>query len=75
MAKFETGKAYETRSIGDSGCIFSITVISRTEKMITFQNWDGKTRRTKIQHDTDGEYIQPDRYSMAPVYRASREAA
>ena len=75
MNKFETGKTYQTRSICDSGCIFSITVLSRTAKMLTFKQWDGQTRRTKIQNDTDGEYIQPDRYSMSPIYRASREAA
>lgn len=33
----------------------------------------GKSRRSKIRVDESGEYIQPDRYSMAPVFRAARE--
>ena len=33
----------------------------------------GDSRRSKIRVDDSGEYIQPDRYSMAPVFRAKRE--
>ena len=38
---------------------------SRTVKMLTYKQWDGRTRRTKIQADADGEFITPDRYSMS----------
>lgn len=33
----------------------------------------GESRRSKIRFDDSGEYIQPDRYSMAPTFRAERE--
>lgn len=33
----------------------------------------GESRRSKIRVDESGEYIQPDRYSMASVFRAARE--
>jgi len=75
MKKFEAGKVYQTRAIGDSECIFEIEVISRTAKMVTFKQFDGRVRRSKVQLDESGEYITPDRYSFAPTYRASREAA
>ena len=75
MSKFEAGKKYQTRSIGDNNCIFEITVIKRTIKTVTYKQWDGRERRTNIQHDAEGEFIQPDRYSFAPTYRANREAA
>ena len=70
--KFEKGGTYWTRSPGDANCIFSIDVKDRTDKMLTFVDWDSKTRRAKIKIDESGEYIQPDRYSMAPIYRACR---
>jgi hypothetical protein len=39
---------------------------------VTFER-AGKTRRAKIHTDSSGEYIMPDRYSMACIYRAERE--
>lgn len=39
---------------------------------MTFER-DGETRRAKLFSDERGEYIIPDRYSMAPVFRAERE--
>lgn len=72
MKKFEAGKTYVTRSICDSDCKFEIKIIKRTEKTLVFER-DGKQRRTKIFVDADGEYIAPERYSMAPVWRAARD--
>lgn len=72
MRKFEIGKEYFTHSICDSECRFTIKVTGRTEKTVSYI-YDGETRRSKIRVDESGEYIQPDRYSMAPVFRASRE--
>lgn len=69
MKKFEIGKTYTARSACNHDCIFSIKVIKRTEKTITFEQ-DGQTRRAKLHFDRDGEWILPERYSMAPVYRA-----
>lgn len=72
MNKFEVGKEYFSRSICNHDCIFSIKVIKRTEKTVTYEYMD-ETRRSKIHVDDSGEYIQPDRYSMAPIFRAERE--
>lgn len=73
MTQFEIGKTYTARSACDYDCVFTIKVIKRTEKTITFER-QSKTRRTKIFTDNDGEYIIPDNYSMSPVFRASNEA-
>ncbi len=53
--------------------MFDILVISRTEKSITYKNWDGKKRRSKLHRDECGvEWVMPDSYSLAPIYRADR---
>lgn len=72
MKKFEIGKEYFTRSICDSECIFSIKITGRTAKTVSYE-YMGESRRSKIRFDDSGEYIQPDRYSMAPTFRAERE--
>ena len=69
MKKFEIGKEYFTRSICDSECIFSIKITGRTAKTVSYE-YMGESRRSKIRFDDSGEYIQPDRYSMAPTFRA-----
>lgn len=68
MKKFEIGKEYFTRSICDSECIFSIKITGRTAKTVSYE-YMGESRRSKIRFDDSGEYIQPDRYSMAPTFR------
>ena len=75
MKKFEIGKKYQTRSACDHDCVFEIAIIKRTEKTVTFKDYENRVRRSKIQIDNEGEYIIPDKYSMAPIYRACREAA
>ena len=73
MKKFEIGKSYVTRSICDYNCKFVITITGRTAKTVSY-NYMGEARRSKIRIDDDGcEFIQPDRYSMAPTFRAERE--
>ena len=72
MNKFEIGKEYFTHSVCDSECRFTIKVTGRIEKTVSYI-YDGNARRSKIRVDDSGEYIQPDRYSMAPVFRAKRE--
>ena len=72
MKTFEIGKEYFTHSVCDSACRFTIKITGRTAKTVTYI-YDGETRRSKIRVDASGEYIQPDRYSMAPVFRAERE--
>lgn len=72
MKKFEIGKEYFDTSACDSNCVFVIKIIKRTDKTVTFER-NGKTRRAKLFTDDRGEYIIPERYSMAPVFRAERE--
>lgn len=72
MKKFEIGKTYYDQYACDSTLYSTITVVRRTDKTITFER-DGQTRRAKIYTDSEGEYIMPDHYSMACVYRACRE--
>lgn len=67
IKQFQVGKTYSTRSIGDQNCVFSITVIKRTEKTVTTS--EGKLLR--IQVDDDIEKVRPlGTYSMAPTIRA-----
>ena len=72
MFTFEIGHKYYDTSACDHNCVFTIEIVKRTTKTVTFRR-DGKERRTKLFCDERGEYIIPDRYSMAPVFRAERE--
>lgn len=65
MATFEIGKKYFTTSACDHNCVFVVEIVKRTAKTVTFRR-DGQERRAKIYTDHDGEYIIPERYSMAP---------
>ena len=72
MKQFEIGKTYYDTWACDSDSISTIKIVSRSAKMVTFER-NGKTRRARIYTDSKGEYIMPDHYSMACVYRAERE--
>ena len=72
MKKFEIGHKYFDTWACDSDSISVIKITGRSAKMVTFER-GGETRRAKIYTDSHGEYIMPDRYSMACVYRAERE--
>ena len=72
MATFEIGKKYFTTSACDHNCVFVVEIGKRTAKTVTFRR-EGQERRAKIYTDHDGEYIIPERYSMAPGFRASSE--
>lgn len=72
MKRFEVGKIYFDTWACDSDSISKIKIVGRTEKMVTFER-NGNTRKARIRVDNAGEYIIPDRYSMACVYRAERE--
>ena len=72
MKQFEIGHTYFDTWACDSDSISTIKIVGRSEKMVTFER-NGKTRRAKIHTDSRGEYIMPDNYSMACVYRAERE--
>ena len=72
MKKFEIGHTYFDTWACDSDSISTIKIVGRSAQFVTFER-AGKTRRAKIYTDSHGEYITPDRYSMACVYRAERE--
>ncbi|EGT4048681.1 hypothetical protein ERM65_11935 [Clostridioides difficile] len=69
MIKFEVGKTYATRSVCDHDCMFTIEVIKRTDKTITYKEYD-TVRRAKIRFNDDYEYIRVGNYSMAPNFSA-----
>ena len=71
MIKFEVNKKYWTRSACDHDCIFTMEVISRTEKTIK-ADVDGAVKTLRIKTDSRGEYVLPyGRYSMCPVIEAT----
>lgn len=72
MKRFEIGKTYYDSWATDSDCISKIKIVGRSAKMVTFER-NGATRKARIREDESGEYIIPDHYSMACVYRAERE--
>ncbi len=72
MNTFEVGKKYLGTSACDHNCVFTVEIVKRTAQTVTFRR-NGQERRTKIYTDHNGEFIVPDRYSMAPVFRACRE--
>jgi hypothetical protein len=71
--KFEAGKTYYTRSACDYDCIFSNTIVSRTDKTVTLDN--GKRCGVKVTGDGVEMIYPKGRYSMAPVYMADKIAA
>lgn len=72
MTTFEIGKKYYDTSACDHNCVFVVEIVKRTAKTVTFRR-NGQERRAKVYCDDHGEFIVPDRYSMAPVFRACRE--
>lgn len=72
MKKFEVGHVYYDQYACDHETLSTIKIIKRTPKTVVFER-NGKTRRAKLYEDSNGEYIIPDHYSMACVYRAERE--
>lgn len=75
MTKFKVGTTYQTRSLCDYDCIFSVTILGRTEKTVTIER-NGKQVRRKIRVLDNVERIDPfGRYSMSPIIKADREVA
>lgn len=74
--QFKIGRTYSARSACDHECIFSFTVLSRTEKMVTLEDKHGGTKARRVKLDDAGvEMIAPHgRYSMAPMIYADRES-
>ena len=72
MKRFEVGHTYFDQYACDHETLSVIKIVKRTPKTVVFER-HGKTRRAKLYEDSNGEYIVPDHYSMAGVYRAERE--
>ena len=67
---FEVGKTYQTTSICDHNCIFSIEIVKRTAKTVIVKK-NGKEQRNRITVIDGRETIYPwGVYSMCPVIRA-----
>ena len=74
--KFEAGKTYYYRFIGDSDLVVKCKVTKRTEKTITFIDIDeNKTYTKRIRESFGVECVSIASYSMAPVLFADRRAA
>ena len=75
MNKFKAGKIYTTRSICDHECIFSYTVVRRSEKSVWISNGRRTTRRSILVDDDGVEFVFPEgKYSMCPVINATKVA-
>ncbi len=67
---FEIGRSYKTRSICDSNCWFSLTVVGRTAKTIK-ANVGGKMKTLRLSVYAGAEFVKPyGSYSMAPIINA-----
>lgn len=69
--KFVVGQSYGSRSFCDSDCIFSMEIVSRTEKTAMVKEHD-KVRRYKIHNYSGVESISRGNYSMAGSWYADR---
>ncbi len=69
MKTFEIGKEYISGI-----CKFTIKITGRTAKTVSYL-YDGNARRSKIRINErkNCEYVRPDTYFMAPVFRADAE--
>ena len=74
--KFEAGKTYYYRFIGDSDLVVKCKVTKRTAMTITFIDIDENNTYTKrIRESLGVECVSIASYSMAPVLFADRLAA
>lgn len=74
MIKFEFGRTYFNRFIGDADSRFECTVIKRTAKTVTITTamYDQPVRRTIRVWNGVEEILPFGKYSLAPVLRADR---
>jgi hypothetical protein len=72
VIRFEVGKTYSTRSIGDHNCIYSITIAKRTAKTVT--TTECKIYRPRLRTNHEGqtvETISGGNYSFAHSWDAT----
>ena len=69
QSTFTVGQILKGRSIGESNCVFTGKVVSRTAKQVTITldgSFDGQPRKFGIKNFAGVEYINPfGTYSMA----------
>lgn len=72
VKKFEVGKSYQCRSVCDSDCVFTFTVLKRTEKTVTLQDSVSKEIYRRRPDVWDGQEVcfPMGYYSMCPIIRA-----
>ena len=69
-ARFEIGKLYSTRHIGNHDLYITIYVINRTEKTVKVLI-HGKVKTYRLVNYKNEEFFFPEgRFSLAPVIRA-----
>lgn len=73
--QFKVGQKYSMRSICDHECIWTYTVIKRTDMMVTLQDERGNVTNCRISKGLSAfcgcECVKPlGSYSMCPVLRA-----
>lgn len=70
MKSIKSNQVLTARSIGDSECIFKLTVIERKGNFAKVK-FQGNEKRSKVRVDSEGnEYLRPESYSFAPIFRA-----
>ncbi len=71
---FETGKTYRGRSIGDSDCIWDVTIIKRTAKTVTIKEpMTNNIVRKKLHiYDNSEAFYPMSQYRMAVIIRAEK---
>jgi hypothetical protein len=74
MIKFETGKTYRTRSLGDYDCVLDYKIISRTAKTLkSFDKMDNQIKTYRISICEDVEQFKPwGSFSMCPMMSADK---
>jgi hypothetical protein len=72
MKRFTVGSTYTTRSACDYNCIFSFTVVSRTEKSVTIVGdlINKPTRKKIYTYGTEESFLPYGSFSMAPSVSA-----
>ncbi|MBU6429696.1 MAG: hypothetical protein KGR26_11835 [Cyanobacteria bacterium REEB65] len=75
MDQFEVGKTYATRSLADYDCIFSFTILGRTDKTVMIEVYGETVRRRISRYKGGPEYFRPyGSYSLCPVIYAEASA-
>jgi hypothetical protein len=72
--KFQVGRTYATRSIGDYDCIFSFTILGRTAKTVTTEVHGKTVKRGLTVYDGVEQFKPFGSYSMCAIIRADKAA-